>query len=108
MKITPNVTKNVTKLEEMKPADSSLNIEKGKKSLKANVPVDENLLNISDDAKMVSKAIDIVKSTPDIRTDKVAELKKMINEGKYKINSEKLAEKIIEEHLLTDFGKNNL
>ncbi len=106
MKITQNPAPNTQNIERTRHTESSLPIEKNTKNSQ---PVSsDTYLNISDDAKMISRAIDIIRTTPDIRKEKVAELKKMIQEGAYKIDSEKLAEKIIEEHLATDFGKNNL
>lgn len=65
-------------------------------------------VEISDNARLVTKAMAAVRSTPDLSANKVADLKKRIQEGNYKVDAEKVAEKILEEHLNYDFGKNRL
>lgn len=40
--------------------------------------------------------------------ERVAELKRKIQTGEYKVDTEGLAEKILEDHLTADFGKNNV
>ncbi len=64
-------------------------------------------VNISDAAKSKAeayqKALDIAKSTPDIREDRVAELKKQIADGTYKPDAGRIADgmlhEAIKEHL---------
>ena len=65
-------------------------------------------IEISDNARLMRKATEVVQNSPDIRADKVAALKKAIQDGSYKVDSEKVAEKVLEEHLGADFGKNRL
>ena len=48
---------------------------------------------------MIQKAREVVYQTPEVRPEKVAELKEAIEQGTYEIDSEKLADKIIEELL---------
>ncbi len=45
------------------------------------------------------KAFEIAKATPDIREDRVAELKRRIQEGSYQVDSEKVADGMIRETL---------
>lgn len=52
--------------------------------------------------KEYSRAKEIAQSAPDIREEKIAELKKRIAAGKYQVDSEALAEKIWNEHLKTE------
>jgi negative regulator of flagellin synthesis FlgM len=56
---------------------------------------------LSDQSKEVAagreKALKIAKGTPDIREDKVAEYKKLLADGKYKIDSGKIADGILRE-----------
>ncbi len=53
---------------------------------------------ISATAKDAAKAHAVAASTPDVREDRVAELKRKIAEGSYKIDSDAIAEKMIGEH----------
>ena len=55
------------------------------------------------------KILQIVRETPDVRQDKVAELRKQIEQGCYKVNAGKVAERMLEEGLkdiLYRTGKN--
>ena len=51
-------------------------------------------------SKDMQKLYEIIKETPDVREEKVAFLKRAIQEGKYSVDSETLAEKILNESLL--------
>ncbi len=57
---------------------------------------------ISDAAKRVQEAKKQLDDLPDVRADKVAQLKKQIESGTYEINAEKTADKMIKEHLIND------
>lgn len=50
-------------------------------------------------AKGIQKALETVQATPDIRTEKINRIKTEIAEGRFQINSEKVAEKILIELL---------
>ena len=50
-------------------------------------------------AEAKSKALNIARNTPDIREDRVAELKRKIDSGEYRIDSEKIADGILREAL---------
>lgn len=52
-------------------------------------------LDLSDNARIYSKAIKAVKDVDDIRYDKVNEIKEKIEKGIYTIDSGKIAEKMI-------------
>ena len=51
---------------------------------------------ISSRAKDIQKATEAVNAAPDIRIEKVNQIKEQIANGTYKVSSEQLAEKIIE------------
>ena len=51
---------------------------------------------ISSKAKDIQKATEAVNSAPDIRIEKVAQIKDQIANGSYSVSSEQLAEKILE------------
>lgn len=48
-------------------------------------------------AEAYQKALDIARNTPDVREDRVADLKKKIKEGKYDLDSGKIADGIMRE-----------
>jgi negative regulator of flagellin synthesis FlgM len=57
---------------------------------------------LSDTAKKVNEAQNQLESIPDIREDKVAELKEQIENGTYNMDEEEIAGKIIKDALLND------
>jgi flagellar biosynthesis anti-sigma factor FlgM len=65
-------------------------------------------VEISDKARMMQKATELVRQMPEVRADRVAQLKKSIGDGSYHVDSAALADKLLDEHLNTDFGKNNV
>ncbi len=52
---------------------------------------------LSAKAKGIQKALETVQTSPDIRSEKVAEIKNQIANNTYQIDSEALAEKILRE-----------
>jgi negative regulator of flagellin synthesis FlgM len=60
---------------------------------------------ISDTAKRIQEAQSKIQSIPDVRTEKVAELKARIENGTYEINPDKIADKMIRESLINDLLK---
>ncbi len=54
--------------------------------------------------ELQNKAREIVYQTPEVRPEKVAEIKEAIEAGTYEIDSEKLADKLIDE-LLPELAK---
>ena len=57
---------------------------------------------ISDAAKRIQEIRNQLDEIPDVREDKVAELRNQIEDGTYEINADKIAEKIIKEGLIND------
>lgn len=49
----------------------------------------------------IKKIKEIAKNTPDVNTDKVAKFKQMIAEGKYKVDAKAVAEKMVDDALMT-------
>ncbi len=62
----------------------------------------EDKVVLSPRAKEIHEAKKILKSIPDIREEKVAGLKKSIKNGTYKIDQEKIADKMLKESLLDE------
>ena len=65
-------------------------------------------VEISDTAKLMRQASEIARETGDVRSDKVSALKKSIQDGTYEIDARAIADRLVDEHLGADFGKNNL
>ena len=59
-------------------------------------------VNLSSRAKDIQKIRKALENVPDIRTEKVNLLKKMIKEGKYNISADKVAESILKEPVLDE------
>lgn len=62
-------------------------------------------VNLSATAKDIQILKSAVASLPDIRQDKVDELRARIERGEYSASGEKIADKIIEEFLLDQTGR---
>jgi negative regulator of flagellin synthesis FlgM len=60
---------------------------------------------ISDGAKRIQEAQTQLQAIPDVRADKVAELRTRIENGTYEIKPDKIADKMIRESLLNDLFK---
>ena len=56
-------------------------------------------VNVSERAQMMSKAKEIASSPMTVDEAKVARLQKMIDEGTYKVDADKIADRLVEEHL---------
>ena len=60
---------------------------------------------ISARGKDIAHASAIASAAPDVREDKIAELKKRIAEGSYKVDANAVADRLVNEHLATtDLG----
>ena len=73
--------------------------EKPEKAGAANL-VPEEKVNLSTTAKDVQSLKNAVSSLPDVREDKVQSLREQIEKGTYKVDAEKVAEKMVGESLL--------
>jgi len=57
------------------------------------------VVSISQKSKEIQIAKEVIQSEPEIRTNKVQEIKERIADGRYNINYESISEKIIKEFL---------
>ncbi len=57
-------------------------------------------VEISAQSKEIKKINDVLEMTPDVRADRVAELKKLVQEDRYRVDSETLAEKMIDQSII--------
>ena len=99
MEITPKDTVNidayVNQVQEKDKADAASE-QPEKQQAKADTVV------LSDTAKAVQEAKTQLDSVPDVRKDKVAELREQIENGTYEVDSEKLAEKMITDSIINE------
>ena len=99
MEITPKDTVNidayVKQVQDKDKADAASE-QPEKQQAKADTVV------LSDMAKAVQEAQTQLESIPDVREDKVAELKEQIEKGTYEPDAEKIAGKMIIDSLLND------
>ena len=65
-------------------------------------------VEISDSAKLMRQASDLAKTASGTRQEKIEALKKSIQAGTYHVDAKEIADRLVEEHLNSDFGKNNL
>jgi negative regulator of flagellin synthesis FlgM len=57
-------------------------------------------VSVSADAMLRTAALSTALNTPDVRQDKIDALKQQISDGTYKIDSEKIAAKLLEDEIL--------
>ncbi|MEE9495678.1 MAG: flagellar biosynthesis anti-sigma factor FlgM, partial [Desulfobacterales bacterium] len=57
---------------------------------------------LSDTAKKIQETQTQLKAIPDVREDKVAQLKEQIEKGTYEIDEEKIADKMLKDSLFND------
>ena len=65
-------------------------------------------VELSESAQLIQKAVELTKASPDIRKDKIASLKASIKDGSYKVETSKIADKLVDDHLVAHFGKNSI
>ena len=66
------------------------------------VQTGEEKVQLSTRAKDIQRVKNIINTVPDIRTEKVNQLKRSIEDGTYNVKGEKVAEKMIKESLLDE------
>ncbi len=84
-----------------KKSSSTKRISKGKNAPSSN----DSIADASADASLMQKAGELMKTVPDVREKKVQELKKKIKDGSYKVDSKKVADRLVDEHLKVNFEK---
>ena len=60
----------------------------------------EDPVDLSPSFRMIKKIEEVALSAPDTRADKVAALKKQVESGKYQVNSDDLAGKMLKEFIV--------
>jgi len=85
-------------LRQIKETESSAKA-KAAKAKKEGAQAAGDKVELSSLAKDVSKARTQVDKTPDIRASKVEALKEKVSSGEYKVDPDKVAQKMVDEHL---------
>jgi len=57
-------------------------------------------VELSAESKEIKKINDVLEMTPDVRADRVAELKKQVQEDRYQVDSEAVAGKMIDQTII--------
>jgi negative regulator of flagellin synthesis FlgM len=111
MKVTQNPLPQSTGMENSKATEKAGAVKQAEVSAKKGTPAPaggEPNVSISDQARLMKEARELVYAAPDIRADKVSDLKQRIKDGSYKVDTSAVADKIVDEHLSSGFGKNDL
>ncbi len=59
---------------------------------------------ISAKAREFAKAKEVASSAPDVREQRIADIKARIASGKYEVNSQAIADKLVDEHVSSGIG----
>jgi negative regulator of flagellin synthesis FlgM len=100
MEITPNdntinIDAYVNNINDKQKAENTS--EKAEKNV-----AKTDTVNISDAAKEIQEVRKELDNIPDVRAEKVEQLKNQIENGTYEIKSEEIAEKMLKDSLLND------
>ena len=100
MEITPNdntinIDAYVNNINDKQKAENTS--EKAEKNV-----AKTDTVNISDAAKEIQEVRKELDNIPEVRTEKVEQLKNQIENGTYEIKSEEIAEKMLKDSLLND------
>lgn len=78
---------------------------KGKKNPGAGTPAEELAsaakVDLSQRAQDMKRIKELAMATPEVNADKVAKFQKLIDEGKYKIDADAIADRMVDEHLMS-------
>ncbi len=88
MKINSNIPKNLSKIYQ-KQQNEVINNKKEKKI------VEQDRIELSSQAEKIKKMVEMTKDLPEIRKEKVEEIKAQIAENKYDVSAKDLAEKML-------------
>lgn len=106
MKVNPGYSNSASSAASSKEAQSSkkttkpsgpnpaANLDKVKENVSGSVRAE-----VSARAKEMANAHAVAKSAPDVREDKIAALKKQIAEGRYKVDADAVADRMLDDHM---------
>ncbi len=67
--------------------------------------VDAAKIALSDRAQDMKKIKEIALKAPDVNMDKVKKFQALVDSGQYKVDSGKVADKMVDSHLMMGFGE---
>ena len=97
MKIIDVAGPSIKQLKDSEPAAKAE--EAKKRARKDGQGAQSDRVEISDQSRLATKAQGVVKATPEVRTERVEALKAQVESGEYEVDPDKVAEKIVDEHL---------
>ncbi|RZA15801.1 MAG: flagellar biosynthesis anti-sigma factor FlgM [Proteobacteria bacterium] len=107
-KIGPNVSTGLANTGSVAKTKGVQQESDAKKVKEKSADPDYNV-NLSGQAKDMAearlKAMDIARNTPDVREDKIAELKAKIQSGEYKVSAENIADGMLREAVKDELSK---
>ncbi len=95
MKITNDIGYEANKYIDKTTANQG--VEADKKSIQntGDVPKSDAVVNLSQASKEIQLAQKVIQETPDIRVEKVEDIKTQVDNNTYKIDYDKVAEKVV-------------
>lgn len=105
MRVNPSAANNVssTQTEQLKKSEQAAKTNKMRESadgVKGGAATSPSTkAELSGKAKEMATAHAAAASAPDVREDKIAALKRRIQEGTYEIDSEKIADRMVSDHM---------
>lgn len=104
MKITHNkVGQNLNLVDGLKQ-DKADGAKGAKESLASSVPAlarEASRVEVSDRAQEAKRIKELAMAAPDVDMAKVEKFRKLIDEGKYKVDAKAVADRMVDEHLET-------
>jgi negative regulator of flagellin synthesis FlgM len=61
-------------------------------------------LDLSSRAKDIQNIKDLASNSPDVDMEKVEKFKRLISEGKYKVDAKAVADRMVDEHMMSRFS----
>lgn len=108
MKINPSAANNAAQSTGISSASPAERAAQAAQARKKAAPTESKVVDsgsakteISGRARDMAQAKSVAQSSPDVREDRIAALKAKIAEGKYQVDAQKVADKMVDEHLQT-------
>jgi negative regulator of flagellin synthesis FlgM len=95
MKITNGIGYEANKYIDKTTANQEREADKQSIQNRGNAPKSDAVVNLSQASKEIQIAQKVIEETPDIRVEKVEAIKAQVNNNAYKIDYDKVAEKIL-------------
>lgn len=106
MKITHNkVGQNINLTDDLKSSKSDKKSRAGDSLMKSPAAArdaDATKVDVSPRAQEAKRIKDLAMAAPDVDMEKVERFRKLIDDGKYKVDAQAVASKMVDEHLETE------